>query len=43
MKRAIILLINTLIELLHLYLAENDNDELLRDVLIQLTEYKREL
>ena len=43
MKHAIILMINTLIELLHVYLNENDNDELLRDVLIHLEKYKREL
>jgi len=43
MKHAINLIINTLIELLHSYLNENDNDELLRDVLIHLEKYKREL
>jgi hypothetical protein len=43
MKHAINLIINTLIELLHVYLNENDNDELLRDVLIHLEKYKREL
>jgi len=43
MKHAIDLIINTLIELLHAYLNENDNDELLRDVLIHLEKYKREL
>ena len=41
MKHAINLIINTLIELLHNYLNENDNDELLRDVLIHLEKYKR--
>jgi len=43
MKHGIDLIINTLIELLHVYLNENDNDELLRDVLIHLEKYKREL
>ena len=43
MKHAIDLIINTLIELLHNYLNENDNDELLRDVLIHLEKYKSEL
>ena len=43
MKNAIDLIINTLIELLHVYLNENDNNELLRDVLIHLEKYKREL
>jgi hypothetical protein len=43
MKHAANLIINTLIELLHSYLNENDNDELLRDVLIHLEKYKREL
>ena len=43
MKHAIDLIINTLIELLYAYLNENDNDELLRDVLIHLEKYKREL
>ena len=43
MKHAIDLIINILIELLHNYLNENDNDELLRDLLIHLEKYKREL